>query len=199
MVVIDPDWTRQDLINLLDAGEWQAADRVTQALLLAAVDHPPDTTVSLTSFLGRPGQGPGYLSCSDLAQLPCDLLHDLDYLWVRASQGQFGFSVQERLYRQLNQDFDSTQLSPFHPHPFFQAVGWLVISSPRPLAFFRFYDFLNFSLTAPAGHLPALWYWQLSWLESLRVGGFGSGQGGGFGDLARLDALMLRLCRCGQL
>jgi hypothetical protein len=78
-------------------------------------------------------------------------------------------------------------------------VGWLVISSPRPLAFFRFYDFLNFSLTAPAGHLPALWYWQLSWLESLRVGGFGSGQGGGFGDLARLDALMLRLCRCGQL
>jgi len=199
MVVIDPDWSRQDLINLLDAGEWQAADRVTQALLLATLDHPPDPPAFLASFLGRSRQGPGYLSASALAQLPCDLLHDLDYLWVRASQGQFGFSVQERLYRQLNQDFDSTQLSPVNPHPFFQAVGWLLVTNPRPLAFFRFYDFLNFSLTAPPGHLPALWYWQLSWLESLRVGGFGSGQGGGFGDLARLDALMLRLSRCGQL
>lgn len=198
-MVVDSDWTRQDLINLLDAGEWQAADRVTQALLLAAVNHPPETPASLTTLLGRSRQGLGYLSSSALAQLPCDLLHDLDYLWVRASQGQFGFSVQERLYRQLNQDFDSTQLSPINPHPFFQAVGWLVIGSPRPLTFFKFYDFLNFSLTAPLGHLPALWYWQLSWLESLRVGGFGSGQGGGFGDLARLDALMLRLSRCGQL
>ncbi len=198
-MVVDSDWTRQDLINLLDAGEWQAADRVTQALLLAAVNHPPETPASLTTFLDRSRQGLGYLSSSALAQLPCDLLHDLDYLWVRASQGQFGFSVQERLYRQLNQDFDSTQLSPINPHPFFPAVGWLVIGSPRPLTFFKFYDFLNFSLTAPLGHLPALWYWQLSWLESLRVGGFGSGQGGGFGDLARLDALMLRLSRCGQL
>ena len=79
-MVVDSDWTRQDLINLLDAGEWQAADRVTQALLLAAVNHPPETPVSLTTLLGRSRQGLGYLSSSALAQLPCDLLHDLDYL-----------------------------------------------------------------------------------------------------------------------
>lgn len=199
MMVVDPDWTRQDLINLLEANEWQAADRVTQALLLGAVDQSARTSGWANGLLLRPLKQGGYLTPAALAQLPCDLLHDLDYLWVRASRGQFGFSVQECLYRQLNHGFDSTQLSPVNPHPFFQAVGWLMVTNPRPLAFFKFYDFLNFSLTAPPGHLPALWYWQLSWLESLRVGGFGSGQGGGFGDLARLDALMLRLGRCGQV
>jgi hypothetical protein len=30
------------------------------------------------------------------------------------------------------------------------------------------------------------------------MGGFFTGQGGGFGDLARLDAMLLRLTRCHQ-
>ncbi|NJL49051.1 MAG: hypothetical protein HC929_18300 [Leptolyngbyaceae cyanobacterium SM2_5_2] len=107
--------------------------------------------------------------------------------------------MQQRLYTELDGTFDPASLSPTNPHPFIQAVGWLMITVPRPLAFFKFYDFLNFSLEAPQGHLPALWYWQLSWLESLQTGGLGTGRGGGFADLARLDALMLRLTRCGQI
>jgi hypothetical protein len=36
-------------------------------------------------------------------------------------------------------------------------------------------------------------------MASLRLGGFSTGQGAGFGDLARLDAMMLRMTRCQQL
>lgn len=179
-MLISQDWGLNDLVTLLEAEEWQAADRVTQSLLLAAVNQ----------------SRVGHLNALTLAQLPCQVLHDLDYLWVRASQGNFGFSVQQRLYYQLDQQFDPTHYNLLNPHPFFQQVGWLMVTLPRPLAFFKFYDFLNFSLDAPPGHLPAFWYWQLSWRESLQAGGFGSGRGGGFADLAMLDALMLRLGRC---
>jgi len=36
-------------------------------------------------------------------------------------------------------------------------------------------------------------------IASLQMGGLLTGQGGAFGDLARLDAMMLRLSRCHQL
>ncbi len=182
-MVVTTDWTLSDLADLLNGEEWQAADKVTQALLLAAVNR----------------DGAGSLTAADLAQMPCEILHDIDHLWVAASFGHFGFSVQHRLYHELEGTFDPASLSPANPHPFIQAVDWLMITVPRPLAFFKFYDFLNFSLEAPQGHLPALWYWQLSWLESFQAGGLGTGRGGGFADLARLDALMLRLTRCEQI
>jgi hypothetical protein len=163
-------WTLADLEDLLQQQEWQAADQVTQALLLQAMGQPPG----------------GYLLPLDLAQIPCDLLHQLDYRWASASQGLFGFTKQYAIYTQHNRS---------DAHGFCRQVGWLMISF-RPLAFFKFYEFLNFSLDAPEGHLPALWYWQMSWAESFRSGGFGTGRGGGFADYTTLDALMLRLSRC---
>lgn len=181
--MVSQDWTMADLAALLHGQEWQAADQVTYALMLNAAHR----------------QREGSLTANDLALLPCPLLHRMDWLWLNASQGQFGLSVQQRLYQSLDQDFDPASLSPANPHPFCQAVGWLMVTVPRPLAFFKFYDFLNFSLEAPAGHLPALWYWRLTWMESLQTGGFGTGRGGGFADLARLDALMLRMARCSQV
>lgn len=182
-MVFSQDWTMTDLAALLHAQEWQAADEVTLNLMLGAVNRPHK----------------GSLTPIDLALMPCPLLHQIDWLWMTASQGQFGFSVQQRIYQALDQQFDPASLSPANPHPFCQTVGWLMVTVPRPLAFFKFYDFLNFSLEAPPGHLPARWYWQLTWLESLKTGGFGTGRGGGFADLARLDALMLRMARCSQV
>lgn len=177
------DWTLADLEILLADAEWEAADKVTYLLMRGSVHR----------------DGGHSLSATDLAQLPCPLLYDLDYLWQRASGGQFGFSVQQAIYTDLVATFDPASLSPVNPHPFCQEVGWLMVTVPRPLAFFKFYNFLDFSLEAPKGHLPALWYWRLTWLESLQSGGLGTGRGGGFADLARLDALMLRIARCSQV
>lgn len=158
-----------DLDNLLQQQEWQAADKVTQALLLQSVRQEQE----------------GYLPPLSLAQIPCSLLHQINSHWQAASQGHFGFAQQHAIYIRFQADV----------HRFCQQVGWLMLS-PKPLAFFKFYEFLNFSLEAPEGHLPALWYWQTSWTESLRSGGLGTGRGGAYADHTTLDALMLRLARC---
>lgn len=166
-------WTIQDLANLLEQEEWQAADAVTLWLMLEATHR----------------QAERWLNLAAIANLPCPRLHQIDRLWVDASQGQFGFSVQERIY---------TQESNSNTFQFCQKVGWLLLNV-RPLAFFKFYDFLNFDLEAPPGHLPALWYWRLSPRESWQAGGFGTGRGAAFGDTQMLDAMMLRWQRCSFL
>jgi hypothetical protein len=163
-------WTIEDLETLVNQQEWQAADQVTQALLLQSVGQ----------------QQVGYLTPLALAQIPCNLLHQIDHRWRTASQGLFGFSLQNTIY---------TTMAHSSAYIFCQQVGWLM-PGPRPLSFFKFYDFLNFSLDAPKGHLPALWYWRMSWAESWRSGGFGTGRGGAYANHTTLDALMLRLSRC---
>lgn len=166
-------WSLQDLDSLLGQGEWQAADQVTFALMLAAADRVAE----------------GWLNRAAIAQFPCQMLHQLDQHWLRYSGGHFGFSVQRQIYVE---GAERTALT------FSQQVGWTALNF-RPLAFFKFYDFLNFSLEAPKGHLPALWFWRLPWYESCLRGGFGTGRGAGFGDANLLDAMMLRLERCQML
>jgi hypothetical protein len=164
-------WTIQDLDPLLAQQEWQAADAVTLSLLLEAV--------------GRGNEG--WLDAAAIAQIPCDLLHQIDQRWMQASDQHFGFSIQAQIY-------EAQQGEAFN---FSRQVGWTLFQVPvRLLGFHKFYDFLNFSLEAPVGHLPARWFWQLSWRESLRVGGFGAGRGAAYGDANMLDAMMLRLERC---
>lgn len=181
-----------DLSLLLHDEEWETADRLTANLLMTAVEQ--------SSHSSRVTHRP-HLTPETLAGIPCQLLHALDDRWQGASAGHFGFSTQLQIYQEcLTSDaFDPAFYNWSTPHPFFEDVGWLMLFHLRPLGFLRFYSWLEFDLEAPRGHLPALWYWQISGLASLRMGGFFTGQGAGYGDLARLDAMMLRLNRCGQL
>lgn len=168
-----PQWTLQDLDQYLSQQEWQAADQITLALLLA----------------GTQRTAAGWLDVGAIAQIPCHLLHEIDQRWLSHSEGHFGFTVQRQLY------LTAAQGNTFE---FSRQVGWTV-SKLRLLGVYKFYDFLNFSLEAPQGHLPARWFWQLSWQESWRIGGFGTGRGAAFGDANMLDALMVRLERCEQV
>jgi GUN4-like len=168
-----PQWTTEDLKTLLLQEEWQAADDVTFRLMLQATNRLAE----------------GWLDVDAIAQLPCSLLHQLDQLWLEASHGHFGFSVQRQIYLQ-EAGLEALQLN--------QQVGWLLFQA-KPFSFFKFYDFLNFSLEAPRGHLPALWYWRLPLVASWLSGGFGTGRGAGYGDNRLFDAMMLRLDRCSLL
>ncbi len=181
-----------DLALLLHDEEWETADRLTALLLLTAVEQ---------SFHASEAPRHPQLTPETLAGIPCQLLQAIDDCWQGASAGHFGFSTQLQIYQDILSSvaFDPALHNWSTPHPFFEDVGWLMLFPLRPLGFLRFYNWLEFDLEAPRGHLPALWYWQISGLASLRMGGFFTGQGAGFGDLARLDAMMLRLSRCGQL
>jgi GUN4-like len=63
----------------LKAGEWEAADRETYRLMITTVGK-------------EEGQG---FSRADLKNFPCADLLTIDQLWVSASNGRFGFSVQK--------------------------------------------------------------------------------------------------------
>jgi len=163
----------KELEDVLRQEDWQTADAITLELMLEQV--------------GR--QREGWLDKLAIAHFPCELLHQIDQRWLFYSSGQFGFSAQLRIYR------EKAGRSALE---FSRQAGWTMFLW-RPTSFFNFYNWLTFSLEAPPGHLPALWFWEMPWYRSWLVGGFGTGRGAGFGNPSMFDALMLRLERCQQI
>jgi hypothetical protein len=71
------------LNRLLVEGHWQQANQETWDLLCQAL-----------------GKNKGsYLSVEEMKRLPCQDLHTIDQLWQKHSQGRFGFSVQQQVYK----------------------------------------------------------------------------------------------------
>ena len=48
----------------------------------------------------------GYLYLEDLRQFPCADLRVIDQLWVRYSNGRFGFSVQKQIWVEVGGKLD---------------------------------------------------------------------------------------------
>lgn len=65
---------------LLESREWEAADRETRRLLVAAGD--------VGGYAG--------VDADEAGELDCDLLQSIDAAWTEASDGRFGFSAQRR-------------------------------------------------------------------------------------------------------
>ena len=108
---------------MLARKKWKEADQQTWDVLCQA--------------LGKArGQ---YLFNNDIEKLPCSDLQTIDKLWVKYSEGQFGFSVQNRIYQEADEDYTI----------FCDRVGW---------SFHNCYSqesALKFNLRAPVGHLPS--------------------------------------------
>lgn len=113
----------QQLRNFLAWKQWEKADKETWALMCQALSKGRVT----------------YLSNSDLESLPCQDLQIIDQLWIKYSQGHFGFSIQTQIYHSCDTDYAQ----------FCRAVGWYLpyATSPRQQ--------LSFKLSAPIGHLPS--------------------------------------------
>lgn len=67
---------------LLKAREWKAADKETYELMIRTVGKDP-------------GQ---FFSAEELRKFPCEDLLRIDGLWVKNSDGRFGFSIQKEIY-----------------------------------------------------------------------------------------------------
>lgn len=119
----------------LQAGDWAAADRETRRLLA------PES-VLLPPF--------------DPALVQPDLMRAIDQLWLTASHGRFGLSVQLRLWQEALADHPNNHEAAINA--FRDRVGWK-LAAPRTEVDFISSDWLNeseltYSLQAPAGHLP---------------------------------------------
>ncbi|GGA45056.1 GUN4 domain-containing protein [Okeania sp. KiyG1] len=73
------------LRDFLANGEWKEADMETARCML--------------KVSGQEEQG--YLDIEDVENFPCTDLRTIDQLWVKYSNGKFGFSVQKKIYQSL--------------------------------------------------------------------------------------------------
>ena len=125
-----------ELRDLLAAGKWKEADQETARVMLKVA--------------GREKEERLYQEHID--NFPCEDLRTIDQLWVKYSNGRFGFSVQKRIYQSLGgtREYDNKICDKFG-----YRVGWCVNKD------WLDYDDLKFNTKAPEGHLPKCGSWVL--------------------------------------
>jgi len=74
-----------NLRNLLAAKKWKEADEETLRVMLKVAGREKE----------------GWLNEESIEKFPCEDLRTIDQLWVKYSNGRFGFSVQKRIYQSL--------------------------------------------------------------------------------------------------
>jgi hypothetical protein len=146
-----PEWVGeaapalQGLWDRLRAGQWGEADRWTTALML--------------KLAGR--SQVGFFDPKDVQAFPCPMLRLIDQLWVQASHGRFGFTVQKQLWQECDPEGrGGIRSGSFSALPredcMGERVGWQV--QGRWLG----YGELTTRLAAPKGHLPVGFFWGYS-------------------------------------
>lgn len=121
------DYTK--LRDLLASAKWKEADEETAQMMLKAANREKEN----------------YLIVEDIDSFPCEDLRTIDQLWVKYSNGHFGFSVQKRIYQSLGgtREYDKTIWEAFG-----ERVGWRVKND-----WIKYHD-LTYTTQAPEGHLP---------------------------------------------
>ena len=123
----------RQLRDFLAQEKWKEADRETERVMLAVGKREKE---------GRLGW---LFNSIDIDNFPCEDLSIIDKLWVKYSDGKFGFSVQKRIY----QGFGGTREYDFDIwEKFGDKVGW------RKGGKWRIYNDMTFDKKAPEGHLP---------------------------------------------
>ena len=138
------DYSR--LRDLLKAGKWREADQETAHRMLAVVGRKSDD----------------WIRAEELKNFPCKDLRTIDGLWVKYSQGKWGFSVQKQIYVECGAKLDGKYPGDKIWYKFCQRVGWRKGNS------YVNYSDLTFDLSiSPTGEFPVFvvgW-----WVVGVRV------------------------------
>jgi len=120
------------LERLLQGGDWKGADGETERVMLEVANRTEAC----------------WLDVASIDNFPCEDLRAIDGLWVKYSNGRFGFSVQKRIYQSLGgtREYDRKVWEAFGDW-----VGW------RRNGEWQVYYDLIFSTKAPEAHLPQKW------------------------------------------
>jgi hypothetical protein len=140
-----------ELNYLMKVSNWKDADEKTTNLMLNIAEKEKQ----------------GYLDISDIQKFSCPALRTMDTLWVKHSDGTFGFSVQKRILDSIlatleQPDRSYTQLTDQESQQFAEEIGWKQKGGD-----WRSYESLTFNLIQAkreglAGTLPA-WFRRLEW------------------------------------
>lgn len=121
------DYTR--LRDLLAAKNWKEADRETYRVMIQAV-----------------GKKDGdWFTSDELLNFLCTDLRTIDRLWVKYSNGHFGFSVQKEIYLSVKIADGNEYNNEYDWKRFGARVGWR-----RAMR----YKEVTFDTSSPRGHLP---------------------------------------------
>ncbi|MGK7903671.1 MAG: GUN4 domain-containing protein [Hormoscilla sp.] len=124
------------LRDLLAAREWEEADIETARVMLEVA-----------------GREEGRFRVKDLENFPCEDLRAIDKLWVKYSNGRFGFSVQKRIWLEEGGKVDYETECRLGDR-----VGWRRKGCSHSFrdgkGEWHLHRDLTFSLDAPTGHLP---------------------------------------------
>ena len=120
-----------NLRNLLASKKWQEADKETAKLMMQVSNR----------------QEKRWLDRENIEEFPYEDLHTIDQLWVKYSNGHFGFSVQKCIYEYVREKSEN-DIEVWET--FRYMVGWQKKGEKFQ------YSNVNFSETAPEAHLPVV-------------------------------------------
>jgi hypothetical protein len=132
------------LRDLLKAGRWEDADRETLEVMLQAANLKSN----------------GWMDAKGLKRFPCKDLRTINELWVSASNGHFGFSVQRKIWQECGSPM-STSAEDWDR--FCARLGW---KDSAATAYVHHSDLKKNPLVSPEGELPVVWVDE-SWGRSL--------------------------------
>ena len=134
-----PDLERYGrLEQLLREGKFKEADAETTQVILDTVAMKRDE-----------------LAPEVINKFPCSVLTVIDHLWSTYSEGRFGFSMQLQIYQQGGGTLETLQTQERKIiGNFAREVGWLIEGELQ----FDVYDQWDFSVNAPKGCFPAIWW-----------------------------------------
>jgi GUN4-like/Caspase domain len=119
------------LRDLLKEGKWEEADRETLQVMLQAANR----------------ESVRYLDGNSLKHFSCVDLRTIDQLWVSASNGHFGFSVQKKIW----DEYGSPMSTEKDWDSFCIAVGWKDSGATKYL---KYDELLKNPLISPEGEIP---------------------------------------------
>ncbi len=123
--------------DLLAAGKWKEADL--------------ETTKVLVEVSGKASQDD--IAPADMQTYPCSALRTIDGMWMKYSNGRFGFGLQLKTYLEVGGSLDALRAEDLEPlKKTAEKTGW------RKNGMKVEYEDFDFSLEAAPGAFPSDWW-----------------------------------------
>ncbi|GFE70994.1 GUN4 domain-containing protein [Chroococcus sp. FPU101] len=138
MLITDIDRYNQ-LQEFLKAGQFKEADAETSNIILTVANKDRET-----------------FTPNDMMDFPCNVLTVIDRLWKTYSKERFSFSQQLAIYQSVGGTIETLMAQDINIlRKFGEQVGW---RNDGEWINDENYDELDFSLNAPVGLFPVIWW-----------------------------------------